>query len=84
MRTDFGWSEEWWIQFLITFIGEKVNPSVELNADTMLDDCLVDSLDLVELVMAIEDDLKIEISDKKLAGKVRTIGDLARALSQTD
>ena len=58
----------------------KINPGIDLSGDTLLDDCLVDSLELVKLIMALEDELRIEISDRKLSGKVRAIRDLARAL----
>ena len=39
------------------------------------DDLEADSLDIVELMMALEDEFKIEISDED-AGKISTIGDV--------
>lgn len=39
------------------------------------DDLEADSLDIVELMMALEDEFKIEISDDD-AGKISTIGDV--------
>ncbi len=39
------------------------------------DDLEADSLDIVELMMALEDEFKIEISDDE-AGKIATIGDV--------
>ncbi len=39
------------------------------------DDLEADSLDVVELMMALEDEFKIEISDEE-AGKISTIGDI--------
>lgn len=39
------------------------------------DDLEADSLDIVELMMALEDEFKIEISDDE-AGKISTIGDV--------
>ena len=39
------------------------------------DDLEADSLDVVELMMALEDEFRIEISDEE-AGKISTIGDI--------
>ena len=51
---------------------------VEMNEITedksFKDDFSADSLDLVELVMAIEDEFDIEISDEDFEG-VKTVGD---------
>lgn len=47
----------------------------EISIDTRLsEDLEADSLDLVELAMAIEDELKLEIPDEQLEG-IRTVGD---------
>ena len=42
---------------------------------TFTGDLEADSLDIVELMMALEDEFKIEISDDE-AGKISTIGDV--------
>ena len=47
----------------------------EITMDSSFNDDLeADSLDIVELMMALEDEFKIEISDDD-AGKISTIGD---------
>lgn len=47
----------------------------EITLDTRLEEDLeADSLDLVELAMAIEEELKLEIPDEELDG-IRTVGD---------
>ncbi len=45
------------------------------------DDFNADSLDLVELIMAIEDEFNIEISDEDFEG-VKTVGDALDFLEQ--
>ena len=48
----------------------------EITMDSSFNDDLeADSLDIVELMMALEDEFKIEISDDD-AGKISTIGDV--------
>ncbi|MBR2917010.1 MAG: acyl carrier protein [Clostridia bacterium] len=48
----------------------------EITMDSSFNDDLeADSLDIVELMMALEDEFKIEISDDE-AGKISTIGDV--------
>ena len=45
------------------------------------DDLEADSLDVVELMMALEDEFKIEISDEE-AGKISTIGDIVEYIKE--
>lgn len=45
------------------------------------DDLEADSLDIVELMMALEDEFKIEISDEE-AGKISTIGDVVEYIKE--
>ncbi len=45
------------------------------------DDLEADSLDIVELMMALEDEFKIEISDDE-AGKISTIGDVVEYIKE--
>lgn len=53
----------------------------QIDEDTKLvDDLDADSLDLVELAMAIEDELKLEIPDELLEG-IRTVGDAVDLVS---
>ena len=48
----------------------------EITMDSSFNDDLeADSLDIVELMMALEDEFKIEISDED-AGNISTIGDV--------
>ncbi|ABX03400.1 MAG TPA: acyl carrier protein [Herpetosiphon sp.] len=48
---------------------DKIVPSA-----TFLDDLNADSLDLVELVMSLEEEFGVEITDEE-AEKLRTVGD---------
>lgn len=53
-----------------------VKEDIQLTEDTViLRDLGVDSLEMVELVCAVEDEFDIEIADKKIKSLV-TIGDL--------
>jgi len=53
----------------------------ELKADAnILEDLGADSLDVVELVMAIEEAFDIEISDE-VAESIRTLGDVVKHVS---
>ncbi len=45
------------------------------------DDLEADSLDVVELMMALEDEFKIEISDEE-AGRISTIGDIVEYIKE--
>ncbi len=51
---------------------EEVTPTA-----SFVDDLGADSLDTVELVMALEEEFNIEISDED-AEKIRTVGDAAK------
>jgi acyl carrier protein len=54
----------------------------EVTADaSILDDLGADSLDVVELVMALEDAFDIEVPDEDVEN-MRTIGDMERYVSQ--
>lgn len=48
----------------------------EINKDTSFqDDLNADSLDLVELIMAIEDEFDLEVEDEDMEG-ISTVGDV--------
>lgn len=47
----------------------------------IIDDLGLDSLDTVELVMALEEEFEIDISDEHAAG-IRIVGDIARLLEE--
>lgn len=59
-------------------IGEQLHlTGVELTEDLSLkEDLGTDSIDLVELVMAFEDEYGIEVSYEELEKKVKTVGDI--------
>ena len=48
---------------------------------SILDDLGADSLDVVELVMAIEDEFDIEVPDEDVE-RMRTIGDMERYVTE--
>ncbi|MCI6276106.1 MAG: acyl carrier protein [Clostridium sp.] len=52
----------------------SINAS-DITADTTLEDLGADSLDVVEVIMALEDEFDIEISDE-IAENISTVGDL--------
>jgi acyl carrier protein len=51
------------------------------DTSSFVDDLGADSLDVVELVMAFEDEFKCEISDEE-AEKMRTVGDVTKWISE--
>jgi len=51
--------------------------SAELNMDTTFEDIDADSLDIVELVMALEEEFDLEISDQEIEN-IKTVGDVVR------
>lgn len=63
---------------IISLISEQFNVDEEdVNLETSFrDDLNADSLDLVELVMALEDEYGLEIEDEEVDG-IKTVGDAA-------
>ena len=54
----------------------------EVNIDsTFIDDLGADSLDIVELIMAFEEEFGVEIPDEK-AEKIRTVADAVKMLDE--
>ena len=54
----------------------------DVNMDTnLMKDLSADSLDAVEIIMAIEDEYAIEIPDEE-AEKIQTVGDLVRYVEE--
>jgi len=47
----------------------------KLNMETTLEDIDADSLDIVELVMALEEEFDLEISDQEVEN-IKTVGDI--------
>lgn len=63
---------------IISLISEQFNVDEEnVNLETSFrDDLNADSLDLVELVMALEDEYGLEIEDEEV-DSIKTVGDAA-------
>lgn len=58
-----------------------VNESEITNESHFIDDLGADSLDTVELVMALEEEFGIEIPDED-AEKIQTVGDVAKYIEE--
>ena len=56
-------------------------PAHEISPQTSLDDFRADSLDIVELVMAFEDEFAFTIPDADY-DRIRTIGDAVRYMER--
>lgn len=67
---------------LLEIIAKYANYEVgKLSEDmSFADDLGVDSLDLVDIISAIEDEYKIEIDDEDLAAGIETVGDAVKLL----
>ncbi len=65
-------------------IKEQLNLSgVEITEDlSFKDDLGADSIDLVELVMAFEDEYGVEVSYEELEKRVKTVGDVIEYLKE--
>lgn len=68
---------------VIAIVEEQLghSPGTVKVTDRLNDDLIVDSLDKVELVMAIEEEFETEIRDE-VAEKVATVQDLIDALKE--
>jgi len=69
---------------VLEIIEEQLHLSgVEITEDSSFkDDLGVDSIDLVELVMAFEDEFGIEVSYEELEKRVKTVGDAIEFLKE--
>jgi len=56
------------------------DPSDVVDTASFVDDLGADSLDVVELIMGLEDEFGIEISDEEAEG-IRTVGDAVRFIA---
>lgn len=70
------------MESIIEIIKEQLHLNgVEVTEDSSFkDDLGADSIDLVELVMAFEDEFGIEISYEEIDQKVKTVGDAVEYL----
>ena len=68
---------------ILEIIAEQVNRSVDELDPSMdfIDDLNMDSIELVELIMSVEDEFDIEIDEDRLE-KVRSIGDVLDLLEE--
>ena len=55
--------------------------SADLADNTSFDDLNADSLDVVEIIMALEEEFDIEIPDED-AEKIRTVGDVTEYIKE--
>jgi len=71
------------IDRIIDIIREQLNlDDVEITEETSFkDDLGVDSLDLLELVMAFEEEYNIELDPEELEG-IQTVGDIAEFIKK--
>ncbi|HED23604.1 MAG TPA: acyl carrier protein [Firmicutes bacterium] len=59
-------------------IAEQLEVAVDkLSIDTTFEDIDADSLDIVELVMALEEEFDLEISDQEIEN-IKTVGDVVK------
>lgn len=61
---------------------EQFDIEGDINLDTSFEDDLnADSLDIVELIMAIEDEFELEVDDEELEG-ITTVGDVVEHIEE--
>ena len=62
---------------VVAIVAEQLGISTDdITAETTLEDLNADSLDVVEVIMALESEFHMEIPDEE-AGKIKTVGALA-------
>ena len=69
-------------QKIIKLIAEKLNKKVDqiTPASRLVEDLGADSLDVVELIMAFEDEFGVSLPDEDIA-KMKTVGDVVKFIS---
>lgn len=72
-------------QRIIQLISEKTEiPAEDITAETALEDIDIESLDLVEIIMEIEDiyDIEINMNAVEAWDKMNNVGDLVAAVTE--
>ena len=62
-------------------VEQSVCDEEDIKLETEIDDLKLDSLDKIELLMALEDEFNVEISDEK-AELVKTVADIVKTIRQ--
>jgi acyl carrier protein len=71
-------TNDWAHHHVLEFLSKRLNrPPESFGLDELLMDLNVDSLDWVELVMALEDEVDLSLLEPA-QGEIRTVGDLVR------
>ncbi len=70
---------------ILEIISEYTNYTADqLNEDMLFDDDLgIDSLDLAQIIMSVEDEYDVELDEEVLEG-VRTVGDAMALVREAD
>lgn len=71
------------IENVIKILSEKLGiDESEINGESnLLDDLGMDSLDMVEVIMAMEKEFEINMSDEELVG-IKTVNDLVKKIEE--
>lgn len=71
------------IENVIKILSEKLGiDESEINGESnLLDDLGMDSLDMVEVIMAMEREFEINMSDEELVG-IKTVDDLVKKIEE--
>lgn len=62
-------------------VEQSVCDEEDIKFETEIDDLKLDSLDKIELLMALEEEFDVEISDEK-AELVKTVADIVKTIRQ--
>lgn len=76
------WKSGQILDFTRTFLADSQGaPADEIGPETLLEELQVDSLDLVQLVMELEDEFKLTVPDEDY-DQIRTVGDAVRYVAK--
>ena len=62
-------------------VDQSVCDEEDIKLETEIDDLKLDSLDKIELLMALEEEFNVQISDEK-AELVKTVADIVKTIRQ--